>query len=246
MRTMILRLNNASRVRPLNCRVVLTVMLIAFSYEPADLISQEPGGPRESTGLTMLMVRRAIRSYIADSGRLPHDLVGLCASSRPGCIGLSSHRPRDGWGSELAYRVVDSEYELRSLGPDRRADTPDDMVFTPASERAVVAKFAGCYTVNWAKWWDEFPGDRIELRPEPIEEGYYPLHPPPNLSNAVWWWAPTPNGGVRLIWSVGFKAVTFNLQPESDGELRGWVEFLSDVGPPVRHSASAIPTDCHC
>ena len=169
----------------------LSLGLVAFMVIQGDsgVACQEPAAALESTRLTMLMVRRALASYVADSGRLPDSLSGLCAVSRPGCVGLSpAQHPRDGWGNELGYRLTDAEYELRSRGPDRIASTSDDVVFKPATERALVSKFAGCYTVNWAAWWDRFPGDRVELQATAIQEGFYRLEPQPTVPKAAWWW----------------------------------------------------------
>ncbi len=68
-----------------------------------------------------------IDTYRIINGRLPEHLDELL---EPSPVPAVAHRiPRDPWGSSYIYeRRGGSDYLLRSPGPDRVANTPDDLV----------------------------------------------------------------------------------------------------------------------
>ncbi len=66
---------------------------------------------------------REILSYTTMRDGLPADLDSF-KRSRPGWTGMF-----DAWGKEIRYeRLTDSDFRLRSAGPDSIFDTEDDIV----------------------------------------------------------------------------------------------------------------------
>ena len=95
------------------------------------------------TTLTARNITTAISQYQARNGKLPGQLSDLCSAGGRCVV------PRDdGWGRGFEFEVMDSDYELRSAGPDGRLRTDDDMVYSSATARFTRQKAAGCYRTD--------------------------------------------------------------------------------------------------
>jgi hypothetical protein len=81
-----------------------------------------------NTKMMMRNVKNALEMFHLDNKRLPTAKEGLAVlvSRR-----ILQRPPKDGWGRPLAYELVKGKarYVLRSLGPDGKAKTADDLVF---------------------------------------------------------------------------------------------------------------------
>lgn len=164
----------------------------------------------------MYHVQEAVSEFASIRGRLPDSLNEIC-SERAACAelpGSSVEGLRDGWGRPFSYTRDSSEYELRSNGPDGRADTADDITFRPSTERSRMQNAAGCYSVDLS-WWNEFQGARLVLDTVMQVPGLFVLRP--QLSNeymtATWWlWGDT----VTLDWSMIHSVARISVQVMDD------------------------------
>ncbi|MBN1515522.1 hypothetical protein JXA32_03025 [Candidatus Sumerlaeota bacterium] len=70
-----------------------------------------------------------IRHYYADGGQLvPESEFQDFVKSNFSAL---TEKPVniDSWGTPYGYRIVDGGFEVRSYGPDRTENTPDDIVY---------------------------------------------------------------------------------------------------------------------
>jgi hypothetical protein len=75
-----------------------------------------------------------IRAFVGRRNRLPDTLAEL---KSPDSESPYEADPHDGFATPIDYRILDvatRTYRLRSCGPDKKPDTPDDLVW-PAGER---------------------------------------------------------------------------------------------------------------
>src|SRR5262245_13019715 len=87
-------------------------------------------------------IRRAIREFQQAHRRLPSDLREICPSMRgdQSCPFWPFGQPLvDQWGRPFVYELIADEYQLTSAGPDKRAQTADDISFRPSLELRFVA-----------------------------------------------------------------------------------------------------------
>jgi hypothetical protein len=103
--------------------------LLAFVVVGVLLFVNREDDPHEVTMAALEELAVHLDTHYAKEGSLPLDLVALggVETCYPGGV-----CPRDAWGSLLEYRPVDAQagtFRLRSLGPDRKADTGDDVVW---------------------------------------------------------------------------------------------------------------------
>lgn len=79
-------------------------------------------------------LQTAIEVYEIDTGRYPDNLMKDLWVPNPVPLGYggpyirSTNILSDSWGTLFRYRRMQTGFELRSAGPDRRFDTADDMV----------------------------------------------------------------------------------------------------------------------
>ncbi len=88
-------------------------------------------GPDE-TRRNLQAIAIAIDMYEVDNERLPSDLKEIGPNPKGwGASATGYVKPTvtttDSWGRALRYSHGTNWYELRSSGPDRRFDTPDDL-----------------------------------------------------------------------------------------------------------------------
>ena len=85
----------------------------------------------ENCRITLRGLTTDIQAFKADRGRLPVTLAELRAPDLPSRF---EAQPRDRWDHPIEYRIVEEaagEIRLRSLGPDGKPDTADDLVWPP-------------------------------------------------------------------------------------------------------------------
>lgn len=105
-------------------------------------------------------MRAGIAAFQAEYGSLPKELIEIC--SVVPCTNTQKKRGfSDGWGKPLVYLVSDQSFELRSMGPDRKRGTEDDIVFIPEVERIRMRSVLGCYEV--ATDLETFPEELLVL-----------------------------------------------------------------------------------
>ena len=100
---------------------------------------REIGGP-DPTRTNMATVATAIDMYQVDRDVYPSDLKALShdpSGWREGRMYLRDQNLADQWGTEFRYTNRTNSYELRSAGPDRRFDTPDDIVLVNKEHRTM-------------------------------------------------------------------------------------------------------------
>lgn len=108
----------------------LAVTILAIVGFAALLLGVFGGGDdpdREVTRKVLADTAKVVERYRKDNRELPPDLVFL---GGPGVDVVAE----DAWRGHFDYRVVDAakgEFRLRSRGPDRVADTADDIVWPP-------------------------------------------------------------------------------------------------------------------
>jgi len=97
-----------------------------------------PGiGPVESAAVTaarsnLRSISQAIDLYYLENRALPKSLKELTESGGKAQEPYVRSVPKDPWGEEYEYRVINvrtHEYRLSSAGPDRMMGTADDVVF---------------------------------------------------------------------------------------------------------------------
>ncbi len=166
----------------------------------------------------VLMFHRASNSW-------PMSLSAACDLSPEKCLLLDKGElPTDSWGSLVTYATGAEGFELRSLGPDRKARTLDDLVISHSSERVVVRKVAGCYQPVEG-WWASSP-TMVRLDSFPPRVDYYgsyalqiDLPNRPGFTDLMNWF-PIDGDSIALEWSSGSHL--FGIRLESLGDtLRG-------------------------
>jgi hypothetical protein len=80
--------------------------------------------PVERTYVRLSNLQFAVSRYVAERGDLPENLGEVLPQGPPAAF------TRDAWDGEILFTVRGTDYELRSLGPDRQPNTPDDLVLT--------------------------------------------------------------------------------------------------------------------
>lgn len=78
-------------------------------------------------------IAHEVAAFVGRRNRLPDTLFEL---KTPDSDSPYDADPHDGWGTPIDYHIVDGEartFRLRSAGPDRRPDTPDDLVWPPGA-----------------------------------------------------------------------------------------------------------------
>lgn len=78
-------------------------------------------------------IAEQVRIFIDARHRMPRTLADLRDQDLPS---VYDAEPWDVWRKPIEYRVLDDAkrtFELRSLGPDGKADTPDDVVWPPGA-----------------------------------------------------------------------------------------------------------------
>ena len=107
------------------------LIIAAFVSEICAVSCSQRKG-QDETRRNLKAIALAIDMYEVDNERLPSDLkeIGLTPKGRgasaTGYI-KPTETPTDAWGQALRYSHGTNWYELRSPGPDRRFDTPDDL-----------------------------------------------------------------------------------------------------------------------
>lgn len=95
-------------------------------------IIEYPQSPCRTTNLRLDVLQERIGEFQTREGRLPHALDELLEFQveRPS-VPAEPYWFVDGWETSLRYRPLGSRYELRSAGPDRHFETPDDLSAFP-------------------------------------------------------------------------------------------------------------------
>jgi general secretion pathway protein G len=114
--------------------VALVIAAGAMAQDPAP-ITQSDRGKINTTRETMRALAQDLRAHMqAGDGDYPAELKGLVPNIRESL-------PKDAWGNEFAYEVIntggESDYRLSSLGADGKkggAGAAADIVFTKAGE----------------------------------------------------------------------------------------------------------------
>ena len=121
-----------SKERRLVTRLMWLGVAIGCAMVPSKS-GQNHRSPRRETQATLFCVRRAITEFSVANRAIPEELSEAlppqtnCPLMHPG---VRLDAARDGWGTAFSYaRRGDHDYELRSAGPDREFETPDDESF---------------------------------------------------------------------------------------------------------------------
>lgn len=222
-------------------RVARRVSLVLWAILAACLSPQELQGQVGQTRSRMRDLREAIAQYAQAQGQFPESLQEICRDGSPcrlmppsqDCRGV-----RDGWGRPFLYRLVDGEYELRSLGADGRPSTDDDLVFRPSLERAWAGTVSGCYKTAFGGW-PEFPKDVVlVLDTTALDPGAFVLRPVPEPYDGGSW-KPRSQDSLLLEW--------FDVHSSARIRLRQFGDSLVGMAERPRHKPTRIVahrTDC--
>lgn len=105
--------------------VAAGVLVLPKLFDRPSLEANRIAGCREF----LAGVASEVRTFAEARGRMPSTLADLRDPELPSAYDAE---PWDVWRKAIEYRIVDvarREFELRSLGPDRLPDTPDDIVW---------------------------------------------------------------------------------------------------------------------
>ena len=89
--------------------------------------------PVTATRRTIADIRQACNAYKLDCGTPPTEALGIRAlidsTGTPQWRGpyMQGDLPRDAWGIEFRYRLIDGKPAIDSAGPDGKFGTPDDI-----------------------------------------------------------------------------------------------------------------------
>jgi hypothetical protein len=112
-------------------------------------------GPIRYTEYVLESVADRVQKHLELWGTIPEDLSALCRDERDCSMTL-----QDAWQTPVVYqRLAESDYELRSLGADRREATEDDITYSPGRELQIVRSVTGCYRLGQELRW--FPGHEV-------------------------------------------------------------------------------------
>jgi len=171
---------------------------------------------RSATYWRIRGVRVAIATFEAREGRLPAVLDEICPVEEPCPLMPPGESLADAWGEAFHYRRTGSDqYVLISTGPDRLLDTADDLQFSVADERELVARVHGCYQVDFS-WWSDFPGSTLTLDTSSVLAGRHPANPTPTGYFAGAWIVRLPDT-VEVTWSLGEIVSRLKLVPTDQG-----------------------------
>ncbi|MHC5012315.1 MAG: hypothetical protein ACYTG6_15450 [Planctomycetota bacterium] len=112
---------------------VTAVTVIGFVVLGLVLFLDRGDDRRASTETVLAEIAGHVQDYRKRNGDLPDSLAALVGVDTCYDGGVC---PRDAYGEDIEYRVVDRdrfEFRLRSLGPDRKGATPDDLIWPPGA-----------------------------------------------------------------------------------------------------------------
>jgi hypothetical protein len=97
---------------------VVCGLVIWSRWAPTHLGRTRTSMDRAAACATLIDLAEEIANFRAREGRLPGDLHEAATTV-----------PQDPWGGTIQYQAnADGTYRLRSNGPDRLPNTPDDMI----------------------------------------------------------------------------------------------------------------------
>lgn len=186
---------------------------------------------------TLIEVETQVRSlygvvllYHAEHKVWPSTLNEACGGyPSPRCVplGVQDTTPLDFWGLPLYYSQTRNGFVIRSLGPDRRPGTSDDLVISYPSDRWQAGRIAGCYRPV-AGWWNRAPADmRLNTLRGTLWDhggGYGVTGQFPGQQQLDAEWFPTTPDSVVLEWLDGTTIRILRLRITGD-TLRGYVDF---------------------
>jgi hypothetical protein len=191
--------------------VRVAILAIAFSGLAA---CQTPRNPAARTRSEQLMLADVLYDYQARNGRLPEQLSEVCSLA---CV-PGSDEMNDAWGRPFEYRTAGASYEIRSVGADGVRLTGDDVVYSPAAERAQALRVAGCYRTDLAELNQGAPR-LLVLDTVPVAPGALGYRVQPVLYDRSYW---VPDGGDSIEVSLGGRT-GFGLEMEfARDSLRGY------------------------
>ena len=129
----------AHRPRHLKLRIILTVntvmAILGILLCLTMVIHRSRGASKACTLISLSELKAGLTRFHEDTGAFPDKVHGLDSllhdpgqSNWNGPYMKDGHPPRDAWGNEFRYRLVDGTPELRSAGQDGIYYTADDLV----------------------------------------------------------------------------------------------------------------------
>jgi hypothetical protein len=108
--------------------VVAVLAVVVFIY-PRGQIDEETlfPDPIKRTEVRVEEFAWMVDQFRSEQGRLPQNLEEVIRVRNQR---IPKRFAEDAWGNRILYRNRDSVYEIRSLGPDGRSGTNDDVVVT--------------------------------------------------------------------------------------------------------------------
>jgi hypothetical protein len=171
-----------------------------------------------------------VLDYRANRGAWPSTLNEACDEyPSPRCppLGIDDTIPVDSWGLPIYYTRKADGFEIRSLGPDRRPGTADDLAITYPDDRFLARRIAGCYR-PMVGWWKTSPGvirlDTLSGTLFDYSGGYLVQTALPRGAGRQTEWFPTSPDSISLQWADGTQVRMLRLKVSGD-TLRGRADF---------------------
>jgi general secretion pathway protein G len=105
--------------------IVVTILATLAAVLISAVKRQRDKAMYNQTKLQMGNLDRAMQTYYTDCNKFPNDLNGLlqkddCANWGPEPYVKNKNELKDSWGTEFIYSANGSNYELKSLGSDKK------------------------------------------------------------------------------------------------------------------------------
>lgn len=109
--------------------VVLAILGLLFALVGPNIFKQQAGAKVDVTKIQIKKLNQALEMFSNTEKKYPAALKELAEKKY-----LTGEVPQDPWGQDYVYEPAYSDdgdrvvgYNLFSMGPDRRKDTPDDI-----------------------------------------------------------------------------------------------------------------------
>jgi len=162
-----------------------------------------------------------------DSHAWPTTLRAACDPHPERCLLLDAGATSiDCWGLPVYYTRKSGGFEIRSLGPDQKPGSSDDLVLSYPLDRLLARRVAGCYEPRQG-WWKSSPTPiRLDTLPGKLYNAYALWIEVPLGSTHFREWFPVTADSVVLQWAQGSHLHMLRLRLSGD-TLRG--RFDSDL-----------------